>query len=82
MTVKLGDATAYQIEHLWDRFYAEIDKTGDGKKQFIKRAKELGLVGNVSTAALQGLFLYNKGDPGGAIVMADELVKTNNVPGR
>lgn len=82
MTVRLGDATAYQIENLWDRFYAEIDTTGDGKRQFVKRAEELGLIGNVSTASLQGLFLYNKGDPGGAIVMADELVKTKNIRAR
>jgi chaperone BCS1 len=78
MTVRLGDATAYQIEHLWDRFYADIDDTGAGKAQFLKRARDLGLVGHVSTAELQGLFLYNKGDPGGAIVMADELRKTKS----
>ncbi|KIW08454.1 uncharacterized protein PV09_01357 [Verruconis gallopava] len=73
MTVRLGYATLHQIEKLWDRFYAEVDTTGAGRKAFIERAQELGLVGNVSTAALQGLFLYNKGDPGGAVAMADEL---------
>jgi chaperone BCS1 len=80
MTVRLGDATAYQIEHLWDRFYSDLDTAGIAKEQFMKRAKELGIVGNVSTAALQGLFLYNKGDPGGAIVMADELGKSSLLP--
>jgi chaperone BCS1 len=80
MTVRLGDATAYQIEHLWDRFYSDLDTAGIAKEQFMERAKELGIVGNVSTAALQGLFLYNKGDPGGAIVMADELGKSSLLP--
>jgi chaperone BCS1 len=78
MTVRLGDATEYQIASLWDRFYAEIDGEGIAKRQFLERMKELGLVGHVSTAALQGLFLYNKGDPGGAIVMVDELGQARN----
>jgi chaperone BCS1 len=38
------------------------------------KAKELGLVDTMSTAALQGLFLYNKDDVEGAIAMVDGLV--------
>jgi mitochondrial chaperone BCS1 len=73
MTVHLGNATEGQMERLWDRFYAAYDADGAGKRRFLSRANELGLVSNVSTAALQGLFLYNKDDVEGAIRMVDEL---------
>jgi chaperone BCS1 len=79
MTIRLGEATAYQMEGLWDRFYADQDEEGEGKKKFMHRARELGLVGHTSTAALQGLFLYNKGDMDGAIKMAEGLVQTNTL---
>jgi chaperone BCS1 len=74
MTVRLGEATAYQIERLWDRFYAEDDPEGVMKARFMQRASELNLVGRTSTAALQGLFVYNKGNMEGAIAMAQDLV--------
>jgi mitochondrial chaperone BCS1 len=74
MTVHLGYATEWQMDKLWDRFYAGQDTTGEGKRRFLRRATQLGLEGRVSTAALQGLFLYNKGDIEGAITMLDELV--------
>ncbi|SMY20834.1 unnamed protein product [Zymoseptoria tritici ST99CH_1A5] len=73
MTVEIGNATVWQMEQLWDRFYKELDESGEGKKRFVRRAVEADLVGNVSTAALQGLFLYNKGNVEGAIEMVDEL---------
>ena len=73
MTVQLGNATEWQIGQLWDRFYAPYDLEGKGKKIFVERAKEFGLVDKVSTAQLQGVFLYNKDDPGGAIAMVDQL---------
>lgn len=73
MTVRLGHATEYQIEQLWDRFYADIDPSGDGRRRFMAKVKELGLVNAISTAALQGLFLYNKGNVDGAIDMLDGL---------
>lgn len=73
MTVHLGNATGWQMERLWDRFYAKHDPTSDGKRRFIARAKEAGIINNVSTAALQGLFLYNKDDVEGAIAMVDQL---------
>lgn len=73
MTVHLGNATEWQIERLWDRFFAKQDLDGQGKRRFIAKAKEAGLINNVSTAALQGLFLYNKDDVEGAITMIDEL---------
>ena len=73
MTVRLGEATEHQIEQLWDRFYAEFDASGEAKKRFMTKVKELGLVDSVSTAALQGLFLYNKDDVEGAISMVSGL---------
>jgi chaperone BCS1 len=73
MTVRLGEATEYQMEGIWDRFYAEVDPKGEAKRRFMARAKELGLVNEVSTAALQGLFLYNKDDVEGAISMMEGL---------
>ncbi|KAF2473497.1 uncharacterized protein BDR25DRAFT_283067 [Lindgomyces ingoldianus] len=73
MTIRLGEATAYQIEQLWDRFYAEFDQGGEAKLRFMAKVKELGLVDTVSTAALQGLFLYNKDDVEGAIKMVASI---------
>ncbi|EMC92763.1 hypothetical protein BAUCODRAFT_261705 [Baudoinia panamericana UAMH 10762] len=73
MTVRLGNATEGQMARLWDRFYAEQDAHGEGKRRFLSKAINAGLTDNVSTAALQGLFLYNKGDVEGAINMVDQL---------
>lgn len=74
MTVELGNASEWQMGQLWDRFYAQHDSSGENKQKFLARAREAGLVGNVSTAGLQGLFLYNKDDSEGAIAMVDQLV--------
>lgn len=74
MTVHLGNATEWQMGELWDRFYPAIEEGGDSdKERFLQRARELGVVDKVSTAALQGLFLYNKDDPEGAIAMVDQM---------
>jgi chaperone BCS1 len=73
MTVRLGEATEYQMEQLWDRFYAEFDAGGEGKRRFLAKVKALGLMDSLSTAALQGLFLYNKDDVEGAIKMVEGL---------
>ncbi|KAI9843599.1 MAG: hypothetical protein M1838_002531 [Thelocarpon superellum] len=85
MTVRLGEATRWQIEQLWDRFYADVDVDGQGRSRFLHRLEALGMVEDAngriadparrpSTAALQGLFLFNKGDVDGAIAMAEGLV--------
>ncbi|OJJ44306.1 hypothetical protein ASPZODRAFT_135112 [Penicilliopsis zonata CBS 506.65] len=87
MTVRLGEVTRYQVGHLWDRFYGEIDESGTHRQAFIDRLQELGLIEDengskpdrsktTSTAALQGLFLYNKGNMEGAIAMAEALTQT------
>jgi chaperone BCS1 len=60
---------------LWDRFYADAEVPEDARRaEFLRRARETGVVGKVSTAALQGLFLYNKDDPDGAVAMVEQLV--------
>ena len=87
MTVRLGDVTRYQVACLWDRFYAEIDATGSHRQAFLDRLQHLGLIEDehgrkadrfrsTSAAALQGLFLYNKGNMDGAIAMVDALTYT------
>ncbi|KAJ6096260.1 hypothetical protein N7486_007006 [Penicillium sp. IBT 16267x] len=84
MTVRLGEVSRYQVGRLWDRFYEDLDPNGAHRKLFLDRLQELGLVEdenghkadrskNTSAAALQGLFLYNKGDMEGAIAMAEGL---------
>ena len=82
MTVRLGNATTYQIEQLWTRFYEDIDSDGSHKQKLMHRLRELGIMSRdpsattstVSPAAVQGLFLYNKDDPEGAIAAAEQLV--------
>ncbi len=78
MSVRLGEATEYQIEQLWDRFYSEFDASGVAKQRFMARIRQLDLIDAVSTAALQGLFLYNKDDVEGAISMVEGLSTGRN----
>ncbi|KAI9928893.1 hypothetical protein MW887_001286 [Aspergillus wentii] len=84
MTVRLGEVSRYQVGCLWDRFYGEIDTTGSHRRILLDRLHELGLIENengekadrtknISAAALQGLFLYNKENMEGAIAMAEAL---------
>ncbi|KAI9724325.1 MAG: hypothetical protein M1812_000393 [Candelaria pacifica] len=81
MAVRLGEATRWQIGQLWERFYSEKDDPDRlGKERFLAKLEQLGLLeslpghaSKLSTAALQGLFLYNKGDTEGAIVTAEGL---------
>ncbi|KAL4794615.1 BCS1 N terminal-domain-containing protein [Aspergillus venezuelensis] len=84
MTVRIGELTRYQVISLWERFYGELDTTGSYQKAFLARLEELGViegengenadkVRSTSAAALQGLFLYNKENPEGAIAMAEGL---------
>ncbi len=80
MTVHLSNATAYQIEQLWKRFYDEVDANGAFKHRFMQRLGELGVISTgtlrsqscVSPAAVQGLFLYHKDDPESAIAAAQQ----------
>lgn len=86
MTVRLGQATRYQVEQLWHRFYGESGESDKFKQLFCQKLESLGLLKpemhptrthGTSTAALQGIFLYNKGNMQGAISMANILVQNS-----
>ena len=87
MTIHLGDVTRSQAGNLWERFYGQPDKHGNGKDRFLQQLDELGCFGSengdisttdvrpgLSPAALQGLFLYNKDNMESAIRMAPDLL--------
>ncbi|KAH8885073.1 hypothetical protein GQ53DRAFT_751370 [Thozetella sp. PMI_491] len=84
MMVRIGEATRYQAGEMWTRFYGEIDPAGSYREKFLKRLDELGLFEAeekggepkryTSTAAIQGLFQFNKDSMKGAIEMAEGLV--------
>ncbi|RYP71222.1 hypothetical protein DL771_004914 [Monosporascus sp. 5C6A] len=83
MMVRIGEATRYQAAQMWDRFYGDVDTDGTHRERFLQRLDSLGLfreakegetVPRTSTAAIQGLFLFNKNDMEGAISMAEGLI--------
>lgn len=84
MMLRIGEATRYQAGEMWARFYGDKDVKGTGRDHFLSRLEELGLFGtyrdgspsnrHTSTAAIQGLFLFNKSDMQGAIDMAEGLI--------
>lgn len=85
MIVRIGEATRWQADNLWDRFYGDLDQEGSHKARFLERLEHLGLIEqhdgkrkisgrSTSAAALQGLFIYNKSDMESAISMAESLL--------
>lgn len=90
MTVRIGEASRFQAAQMWDRFYGDVDADRAGRERFLARLEELGLFGvmpsgeashrQTSTAAIQGLFLFNKNDMEGAIKMAEGLIPRKYVP--
>jgi chaperone BCS1 len=91
MTIRIGEATRYQAAEMWGRFYGDIDTDGQGRERFLDKLQELGLVSDplgttqglklrTSTAAIQGLFLFNKDNMDGAIAMAEGLIPTTYTP--
>ena len=83
MMVRIGEATRYQAAQMWDRFYGDVDTDGVNRERFLAHLDELGFFREVvdgvppirtSTAAIQGLFLFNKNDMEGAINMAEGLI--------
>lgn len=77
MMVRIGEATRHQAAQMWDRFYGDVDVDHSGRERFLRRLNDLGLFGEArptSTAAIQGLFLFNKSDMEGAISMAEGLI--------
>jgi chaperone BCS1 len=88
MTVRIGEATRYQAAEMWNRFYGDMDEHGKGRERFIHRLESLGLVATgekqattkTSTAAIQGLFQFNKDNMDGAIEMAEGLIPRKYEP--
>ncbi|KAI4870382.1 BCS1 N terminal-domain-containing protein [Hypoxylon rubiginosum] len=83
MMVRIGEATKFQAAQMWDRFYGDVDVDGTDRRRFLDRLDDLGLfreakegelAPRTSTAAIQGLFLFNKNDMEGAINMAEHLI--------
>lgn len=72
--VLIGDATEYQMREMFLRFYVGEEAKAD---EFVKKATSLGVP--ISTAQLQGLFVYNKNDPDGALTLVETLKTPNHV---
>ncbi|RKP31324.1 hypothetical protein METBISCDRAFT_14312 [Metschnikowia bicuspidata] len=71
--VMVGNATESQVRRSFLRFYE--DKVLCEK--FVRRFMELGYEGKISTAQLQGLFVFNKSDAASALEMLPTLVQPN-----
>lgn len=72
--VIVDNASAYQIEQMFLRFYeGETTKA----QEFVQKTTAMNMP--ISTAQLQGLFVYNKNDPDGALEMVDTLRTPNHV---
>lgn len=73
--VLVNNASEDQVRRMFTRFYQDEEKLCD---QFAQKFSELGLLGKVSTAQLQGLFVFNKDDPRAALAMIDTLKHPNS----
>ena len=73
--VLIGNASEHQVREMFLRFYEGEDQLCD---EFMEKYNELALE-NVSTAQLQGLFVYNKRDPHNAISMKKKKKNPNTV---
>lgn len=71
--VLIDNASEYQVEKMFLRFY---DNDHGNCQRFLQKYRKLQL-SKISTAQLQGLFVYNKQDPQGAIDMLDTLGSNN-----
>jgi len=63
MTVRFGEADEGQVREMWERFYKEQDPQGVWRERFVQELKGRGMLGVVSTAQLQGLFVVCKDRP-------------------
>lgn len=73
--VLIGNATLSQVKRMFLKFYEGEEELCE---EFLEKYEKLGLE-NVSTAQLQGLFVYNKRDPRAAIDMVETLKNANTV---
>lgn len=71
----IGNATENQVKRMFLRFYENEKELCE---EFLAKYRKLN-VQHVSTAQLQGLFVYNKQDPKGAIKMIETLQDPNTV---
>ncbi|KAG7661593.1 BCS1 [[Candida] subhashii] len=71
----IGNATENQVKRMFLRFYENEEELCE---EFLAKYRKLN-VQHVSTAQLQGLFVYNKQDPKGAIKMIETLQDPNTV---
>ena len=70
----VGNATEYQIRQMFLRFYPEETELCE---QFVQKPIQLDIP--ISTAQLQGLFVFNKSDPKNAVLMVESLRYPNHV---
>lgn len=70
----IDNASEYQIREMFLRFYEGEENKAE---QFVNKSRELGV--SISTAQLQGLFVYNKNDPDAALAMIETLKTPNHV---
>ena len=73
--VMIDHATEHQVKKMFLRFYEDEVDLCD---QFLEKYRQLDMK-NISTAQLQGLFVYNKRNPHNAIKMIDTLKNPNTV---
>ncbi|CAK9437345.1 uncharacterized protein LODBEIA_P17230 [Lodderomyces beijingensis] len=71
--VLIDNATEYQVRRMFLRFYEGEEELCN---EFLAKYRKLALH-HVSTAQLQGLFVYNKRDPKAAIEMVETLQNPN-----
>ncbi|KAI5795408.1 BCS1 N terminal-domain-containing protein [Peziza echinospora] len=69
--IYVGWASVAQVGEMWERFYGPEYPVQ--KEQFLQVLKDSGAF------KLQGLFVYNKGDPEGAVRMVGEMVRGGKV---
>ncbi|GMM54160.1 bifunctional AAA family ATPase chaperone/translocase [Maudiozyma humilis] len=72
--VYVGNASLFQVKHMFLKFYPDEHKLCD---EFMAKFERLKI--SVSTAQLQGLFIINKDKPQGAIEMVDMLTSANTI---
>lgn len=73
--VFIGNATLYQVEKMFLKFYPGEEELC---KRFVDSIEKLNI--SVSTAQLQGLFVMNKDQPEIALKMIDTLRFSNHIP--
>ncbi|KAH3900257.1 probable Mitochondrial chaperone BCS1 [Saccharomycodes ludwigii] len=72
--VYIGNATSYQIGQMFLKFYPGENELCE---KFVKKATDLDVP--ISTAQLQGLFVFNKNSPENSLNMVETLKSPNHV---